>query len=102
MTDRAPSTLAVAYPSAVPRRMTGMVELDLAEAAYGTLPRPAKVSAILDTMFATVGGVAMRAGLPDGLATGARAWLWLRSARAFFGGHGWFTAPCPVCGQPFD
>ncbi|WP_147127632.1 hypothetical protein [Shimia ponticola] len=102
MSDRAPHTLAVAYPSAVPRRMTGMVELDLAEAAHSRLPRPSKVSAVLEAMFAEVGGVAMRAGLTDVLATGARAWLLLRTARVFFGNQGWFTAPCGVCQQPFD
>jgi hypothetical protein len=102
MQSRAPITLAVAYPSAQLRPVTGIVELALGEAMSRPLTRPEVVTAVLDAVFAKVGGQAVSPALLGGLATGARAWLLLRAARVFHGSHGWFTAQCPDCQEPFD
>jgi hypothetical protein len=102
MQTRAPITLAVAYPSAQLRPITGAVELAVGEAMARPLSRPKVVTAVLDAVFAKVGGQPVSADILGGLATGARAWLLMRAAQVFHGNGGWFTAQCPACSAPFD
>ncbi|WP_238366283.1 hypothetical protein [Mesobacterium pallidum] len=102
MPDRAPDTLAVAFPSALPRVLTGRVELELADALTPRLPRPQRVTAVLTALFDRVGGEAATPSLLWRLATGARAHLLLRAARAFFPARGWFSGRCDGCGGEYD
>lgn len=101
MTDRAPDTLAVAFPSAALRPLTGVVELAVAEALEAA-SRPRRVTAVLMALFDRVGGVAATPTLLRRLATGARAHLLLRAARVFVPGARWFSGRCDGCGAPFD
>lgn len=102
MQQRAPHTLAVAYPSAVARPLTGWIELDLAASLRPSLPRPDQVTGVLAALYARVGGVVTSAGVLDRLTTGARAWLLARAASRFLPGAQWFQATCGACGQDYD
>ncbi|MEP3346259.1 MAG: hypothetical protein ABJN34_00190 [Litoreibacter sp.] len=101
MADRAPMTLAVGFPTATPRSLTGRVELALADALQ--LPtRPEQVSGVLGAMFSTIGGLPVTRELVDRLATGARAWCLTRAALLFQPGLRWFQASCSACGEAYD
>ncbi len=102
MADRAPLTLAVAYPSAVARPLTGHVELALGQALSRRLPRPDRVSGVLDAMFERIGGAVVSAEMLDRLTSGARAWLLAKAAQVFLPGKHWFQAQCTSCGQAYD
>ena len=101
MPDRAPITLAVGFPTATPRALTGRVELALASALR--LPtRPEQVSGVLGAVFTTIGGLPVTSDLVDRLATGARAWCLIRAALSFLPGMRWFQASCTSCGEAYD
>ncbi len=102
MSDRAPETLDLIWPDPAPRRMTGAVELRLAEALSGTATRPERVDAVLGAVFAAVGGQAVSDDLIRRLSTGSRAWLLTRAAVAAGRESGWFQADCTACGAAFD
>lgn len=102
MPERAPLTLAVAYPTAVARPMTGHVELALGDALSAHLPRPDRVSGVLSAVFAQIGGNKVSDGLLEQLTSGARAWLLAKAALVFLPGKRWFQANCTGCGQIYD
>ncbi|PTX56099.1 hypothetical protein C8N43_0750 [Litoreibacter ponti] len=101
MSERAPLTLAVAFPTAVPRPLTGRVELALAEAMQART-RPAQVTGVIEAMFFQIGGLSVTRDLVTRLATGARAWLLARAALTFLPGPRWFQARCGSCGESYD
>ena len=98
---RAPATLPMVWPLATPRRMTGAVELALAEALAGAGARPDRVTAALSAMFETLDGESTPPDTVARLATGTRAWL-LALGAAARGAGGWFEADCTACARPFD
>ncbi|RLJ59882.1 hypothetical protein BCF46_0072 [Litoreibacter meonggei] len=101
MPDRAPTTLAVGFPTATPHTLTGRVELALADALR--LPtRPERASGVLDALFSSIGGLPVTRNLVDRLATGARAWCLTRAALTFLPGLRWFQASCTSCGEVYD
>ncbi|SFR50668.1 hypothetical protein [Litoreibacter janthinus] len=101
MPDRAPITLAVGFPTADPRALTGRVELALADAMR--LPtRPERVTGVLGALFSTIGGLPVTRDLVERLATGARAWCLTRAALTFLPGQRWYQASCTSCGEVFD
>ncbi|WP_299302792.1 hypothetical protein [uncultured Litoreibacter sp.] len=102
MSERAPMTLAVAYPSSVPRALTGDVERQLGAALSRALPRPDRVSGVLEAVFAQIGGVATSRSLIERLPTGARAWLLTRAAVRFLPGVQWFQSTCDACEESYD
>lgn len=102
MAERAPLTLAVAFPSAAPAPLTGAVEMRIAEAVSSGLSRPEKVTQILAAAFIRIGGEAAGPALIRRLATGARAFLLLRAAEMFSAGARWFSARCAACGEDYD
>lgn len=99
---RAPETLALAFPEAVPRPMTGTVELRLAEAGAAPLSRPERASAVLAALYETLDGTAVTPPLVRRLPSGARAWLLCRGAALMGRESGWFQAECTACGAPYD
>ena len=101
MPDRAPITLAVGFPTAIPRPLTGRVELALADALHFPT-RPARVSGVLGAFFTTIGGLPVTRDLVDRLATGARAWCLTRAALTCLPGLNWFQASCASCGEAYD
>ena len=101
MPDRAPMTLAIGFPTATPRTLTGRVKLALADALR--LPtRPQRVSGVLGALFFSIGGLPVTRDLVDRLATGARAWCLTRAALTFLPGTRWFQASCASCGEVYD
>lgn len=91
-----------AAPCARFKPMTGAVELASAEAAAATAARPARVTGVLDALFADLDGEAVT---PDGLwrlASGARERLLQRAAAAFRPETDWLTVRCPACSAPCD
>ncbi|MCP5086610.1 MAG: hypothetical protein GY952_07410 [Rhodobacteraceae bacterium] len=99
---RSPETLAVAFPSSVPARLTGRLELQLQSILSARLTRPERVTGVLDCVFDYVGGTAATPELIRRLATGAREWLLQRAGGLFLRDRGWFEASCQECGQSFD
>ncbi|MCE6953092.1 hypothetical protein LAZ29_19375 [Cereibacter sphaeroides] len=99
---RAPETLALAFPEAVLRPMTGAVELRLAEAAIAPVSRPERASEVLVALYETLGGERVTAPLVRRLPSGARAWLLCRAAALLGRESGWFQADCSACGAPYD
>ncbi|MCP5073786.1 MAG: hypothetical protein GY947_10895 [Rhodobacteraceae bacterium] len=99
---RSPQTLAVAFPSSVPARLTGRLELQLQSALSGRLTRPERVTGVLTCVFDYVGGVEATPDLIRRLATGAREWLLQRAGGLFYRDSGWFEASCARCGESFD
>jgi hypothetical protein len=97
---RAPATLPLVWPEVQPRRMTGAVELALAEAGGGGT-RPERVTAVLSAIFETIGDGPATPGRVALLSTGTRAWL-LAQAAAARGAGSWYQANCTACGTPFD
>ncbi|MCJ9429321.1 hypothetical protein [Kordiimonas marina] len=102
MTDRALQTLAVAFPSYLPRALTGDLELSLAEIAWTRAPRPARVSHLLNTVFDRISGQPVSLDRVRRLTSSAREWLLQRAALLFWTDKGWFQAQCRVCEQYFD
>lgn len=99
---RAPETLALAFPEAVPRPLTGTVELQLAAAGAAPLSRPERASAVLAALYETLDGAAVTTPLVRRLPSGARAWLLCRAAALMGRESGWFQADCTACGAPYD
>lgn len=102
MEDRAPSTLAVAFPSVSARPVTGHVEFSVAEALGPGRSRPAQVTGVLAAVFDRIGGVASDIEDVRSLSSGSREWLLQRAASQFWIGSGWFSATCPACDTAFD
>lgn len=102
MAERAPLTLAVAFPSTRPKPLTGAVEMRIADALSAGISRPEKVSAILAALFERIGGAPGTMALARRLATGSRSWLLLKAAGMFQAGQDWFSASCGECGESYD
>lgn len=99
---RAPDTLAVAFPSHVPRRLTSAVELSLAQTVWSGLARPLKVGRVIELMFDQVSGHPVSAGRVRLLASSAREWLLQRAALRVWQDRGWYQARCGGCAREFD
>lgn len=102
MAERAPHTLAVAYPTALARPLTGHVELALGQVSSARMLRPDRVSAVLEAVFERIGGADVTVGLLERLTSGARAWLLAKAAHLFLPGTRWFQASCTSCGEAYD
>jgi len=102
MSDRAALTLAVAFPSHVPRPLDGAMELALASELSSRSSRPAKVTGVLSTVFAQVSGQDVSVSRMRRLASGAREWLLQQAAQLFWRDTGWFQASCANCNTSFD
>ncbi|MEP6019440.1 MAG: hypothetical protein ABJ251_13285 [Paracoccaceae bacterium] len=100
--QRAVQTLAVAFPSYRPRRLTGEVELGVAAAAAQGVYRPDQVSAVLNAAFDEIGGVATDLTEIRRLASGAREWLLQCAASLFWRDTGWFQSTCATCQTAYD
>lgn len=99
---RPPTTLDLVWPVPRPRKMTGAVELALAEAASAPLSRPARVSAVIEAAFDHLDDTPMSYSLARNLASGSRAWLLIQAAMLTGRETGWFSASCLACGMAYD
>ena len=102
MAARAPETLAVAFPSHRPRALTGKLELSLALAVWSGLPRPVRVTRVIEVMFNRISGQAVTVDRVRHLASSAREWLLQRAALRLWSDSGWFQARCNQCEEDFD
>ena len=105
MNWRAPQTLAVVWPRATARPMTGAVELALAEAVEGSgraQTRPERASTVIAASFDTVDGAATTPELVRALGSGVRAWLLCQAALMNGRDPGWYQAQCHDCGAAYD
>ncbi|TDR56529.1 hypothetical protein DFP85_10341 [Halomonas ventosae] len=100
--DRAPETLARAYPPARYRALDGHAELAVAEAAGSAGSRPARVTTILAALCAGFGEVSADRGTARRVSAAGREWLLQRAALRFRGQWDWYEAPCDACGARFD
>lgn len=94
------------YPAAQPAfelaRLTGAVELRLAEAVAAARARPAKVTGVLAALLRRLDGQVAAAETLRSLASGTREWLLQRAAARFRPAQDWLSADCQVCGTRYD
>lgn len=102
MQERAPQTLAVAFPTSRLRPLNGHVEMRIADAVSASLSRTDQVTEIVSALFDRIGGEVNSRDLVRRLATGARAWLLMQAARVFHADQTWFSARCDACAEPYD
>lgn len=100
--DRAPETLAEAFPPERYRTLDGHAELAVAEAAGSAGSRPARVTTILAALCEGFGEVSADRGTARRVSAAGREWLLQRAALRFCGQWGWYEAPCDTCGAHFD
>jgi hypothetical protein len=95
-------TLAMIWPRAEARALTGKVELDLAMAVAASRTRPQKVGAVIGALYATLDDQPVTQALVRRLSSGSRAWLLVQAAALVGRESGWFNASCADCGARFD
>lgn len=96
------STLAMTFPQADLRPMSGRLELAVAEAAACPGARPERVSRVLTVIYETIASLPVTPDLIRCLPSGTREWLVQRAALHFRSDITWFEATCTGCGKPYD
>jgi len=99
---RPSTTLPVDFPEPSFRVLDGHAEIAVAEAAEASLSRPRRVTAIISALCERLGAYPVDEDQARRLSSAGREWLLQRSGLRFFGGNGWFEAPCRHCGARFD
>lgn len=102
MENRAPQTLAVAFPSHEPHPLTGSLEFAVASALGDHLSRPVRVNNVLSIVYRQISGKHCELSRVRRLASGAREWLLQQAARLFWSESGWFQSSCINCNSMFD
>jgi hypothetical protein len=82
--------------------MTGVLELGVATAVATGPNRPDRVTVVLGSVFAEIGGLATDINHIWRLASGSREWLLQRAAALFWRESGWFQARCEACNAAYD
>jgi hypothetical protein len=100
--SRAPTTHPGAQPTFRLRPFTGTLELAMAEATSGDLPRALAVTRILVAALSRIDEKPVDEALARSLATGSRDGLLLRIAASMRPGPQWFDARCQSCHAPYD